>query len=123
MGPMGQGPMTGRAAGHCAGYPMPGFTNPVGVREFGGGRGWGRGRAGWRHRHWYQATGVPGWQRAWTGWPGYPSPFPGSFGPTISRQQELEVLKQQATYFEQALGDLRARIQEIEAPADGSKNT
>jgi len=26
-GPRGQGPMTGRAAGYCAGYPTPGFAN------------------------------------------------------------------------------------------------
>jgi len=31
-GPMGMGPMTGRAAGYCAGYPMPGFMNPGGGR-------------------------------------------------------------------------------------------
>ena len=28
-GPAGMGPMTGRAAGFCAGYPMPGYMNPV----------------------------------------------------------------------------------------------
>jgi hypothetical protein len=28
-GPAGMGPMTGRAAGYCAGYPVPGFMNPV----------------------------------------------------------------------------------------------
>jgi hypothetical protein len=28
-GPMGMGPMTGRAAGYCAGYPAPGYVNPV----------------------------------------------------------------------------------------------
>lgn len=27
-GPVGRGPMTGRAAGYCAGYPAPGFANP-----------------------------------------------------------------------------------------------
>ena len=27
-GPAGMGPMTGRAAGYCAGYNMPGFMNP-----------------------------------------------------------------------------------------------
>jgi hypothetical protein len=27
-GPMGYGPMTGRGAGLCAGYPAPGYTNP-----------------------------------------------------------------------------------------------
>jgi hypothetical protein len=31
-GPRGLGPMTGRAAGYCAGYPTPGFMNPYGAR-------------------------------------------------------------------------------------------
>ncbi len=62
-GPMGQGPMTGRGLGYCAGYDQPGFTNndenPQGQgrglrrgggygpgfgRRFGGGFGGGRGR-------------------------------------------------------------------------------
>jgi hypothetical protein len=42
-GPGGMGLMTGRAAGNCAGYPVPGFMNPYGGR-FGGGFGLGRGR-------------------------------------------------------------------------------
>ena len=33
-GPAGMGPMTGRAAGYCAGYPVPGYMNPA------GGAGW-----------------------------------------------------------------------------------
>ena len=44
-GPMGLGPMTGRGAGFCAGYSVPGFMNPVGGR-LGMGFGWGRG-LGW----------------------------------------------------------------------------
>ena len=46
-GPNGMGPMTGRGAGYCAGYQVPGYTNPVGSRGFGAfgrGRGMGRGR-------------------------------------------------------------------------------
>jgi len=31
-GPAGMGPMTGRAAGYCAGYPVPGYMNPYGGR-------------------------------------------------------------------------------------------
>jgi len=65
-GPMGMGPMTGRAAGFCAGYGMPGYTNPIPGRGlgmgFGRGRGfWGGGRGGgrgWRNQSY--ATGVPG---------------------------------------------------------------
>jgi len=47
-GPMGLGPMTGRAAGYCAGYPVPGYANPW-IPGWGGrGRGWrGRGRGFW----------------------------------------------------------------------------
>jgi len=54
-GPMGLGPMTGRAVGYCAGYALPGYANPFGGKaSYGGfGRGWaanqyrafGRGRA------------------------------------------------------------------------------
>ena len=29
-GPAGMGPMTGRAAGYCAGYSVPGYMNPYG---------------------------------------------------------------------------------------------
>jgi len=32
-GPAGLGPMTGRAAGFCAGYPVPGYANPVGGKS------------------------------------------------------------------------------------------
>jgi len=31
-GPVGLGPMTGRAAGFCAGFPVPGYMNPVNGR-------------------------------------------------------------------------------------------
>jgi len=117
MGPMGQGPMTGRAAGYCAGYAVPGFMNPVSAGGFRGGRGWGGGgggRGGWRHRHWYYATGLPGWQRAWMGWPGPGAAFPGAFPPALSKEKELAALKQQATNVEHALGELRTRMQELE---------
>lgn len=33
-GPMGMGPMTGRAAGRCAGYGAPGSMNAVGEMEW-----------------------------------------------------------------------------------------
>ena len=42
-GPLGLGPMTGRAAGYCAGYPVPGYLNPIPGRGFGRGAGFGGG--------------------------------------------------------------------------------
>lgn len=52
-GPDGAGPTTGRAAGYCTGYSVPGYMNPRHGYGRGFGRGWGRGfRRGWR-RGWY----------------------------------------------------------------------
>jgi len=42
-GPDKAGPMTGRGAGYCAGYPVPGSMNPIGGYGRGLGRGHGRG--------------------------------------------------------------------------------
>jgi len=107
-GPAGMGPMTGRAAGFCAGYSDPGYANPVGGRGFfgfGRGRGfWGRGGGrGWRNR--FYATGVPGWAEA-----GYQAGFPAS--PTA--EQEQQVLKQQSEYLQQSINDINKRIEELE---------
>ena len=49
-GSQGAGPMTGRAAGYCAGYSLPGYMNPV--EGYGG--GWGRGRGRGFGRRWVE---------------------------------------------------------------------
>ena len=106
-GPAGLGPMTGRAAGYCAGYPVPGYMNPIGGRGY---WGWGRRGGGFGWRNWYYATGLTGWQRAALGF--YPRPW-GPIGIAPSREQELDALKAQAKYFENALKDIRERIEEL----------
>ena len=122
-GPAGLGPMTGRAAGYCAGYPVPGYMNPIPGRGYFG-RGFGGG--GWGRRNLFYATGLTGWQRASLGYPalgGYPygAPMP----PTITKEQELEALRNQAGYFEKTLGEIQKRIEELEAqpkePAEKKK--
>jgi hypothetical protein len=123
MGPMGLGPMTGRRAGYCAGDAVPGFMNAGPAGGFRGGRGRGGSGGGWRHRHWYYATGLPGWQRAWMGWPGAGAWPPGMFPPALSREQELEGLREQAANAEQALGELRTRIEELEKGEASAKSS
>ena len=115
-GPAGLGPMTGRAAGFCAGYPVPGYMNPIPGRGF---WGWGRGGGrGWRH--WYYATGLPGWARAGYGYPTWGPAVPfypfyaGPAAPTMAPEQELTSLKQQAEYFQEALDEINKRIEELE---------
>lgn len=54
-GPLGEGPMTGRAAGYCAGYSVPGFANPA--AGLGRGMAWGRGGGGGRGMAWRRGGG------------------------------------------------------------------
>ena len=116
-GPAGMGPMTGRGAGYCTGYPAPGFMNPVAGQGY-----WGRGRGGGRGwRNWYYATGIPGWARAGAGYPawsghGYPFvPQAGTFAPSMTAEQELDALKKQAEFFQDELGQINKRIEQLEA--------
>ena len=113
-GPGGMGPMTGRAAGFCAGYPAPGYVNSVGGR--GMGMGWGRGRGGGFGR----GRGF-GWGRAGYGFPAYgsavnPYAYGGApFTPTVAPQQELDSLKVQAEYLEDSLDGIKKRIEELDS--------
>ncbi len=104
-GPLGLGPMTGRAAGFCAGYRMPGYINPV--HGFGMGRGFFRRGGGRGWRNWFYATGLTGWQRAAL----FGAPFASA---PISREEQLDELNKQAEYFENALKEIRKRKEEIE---------
>jgi hypothetical protein len=114
MGPLGQGAMTGGGRGGCEGANAQ-EELPQRGPGFGMGRGNGRGNGrggGWRHRHWFHATGLTGWQRAQMGWPGLGAGFP----PSLSKEQELAALKQQAASLGQALGELKSRIRELDNP-------
>jgi hypothetical protein len=98
---------------------MPGYMNPVGGRGF-----WGRGRGGggWGRRNWFYATGLTGWQRAAYGYPAfggvpYSAPVAAPYPPVMAREQEVEMLKGQAEYFEDALDGIKKRIEELESKA------
>jgi len=110
-GPGGLGPMTGRAAGYCAGYSIPGFMNPSGGRlrlGFGYGRGFGRGMG-------------RGYGRPY--WPAYPYPMtppPTAYGgsgfyqPPVEPKQEMEMLAEEAKYLKEQLEEINKRITELE---------
>ena len=109
-GPMGRGAMTGRAAGYCAGFGMPGYLNARFGRGPGAGFGFGRGAAGrggqgrgWRYRS--AATERSGWMRPGGDW----APFRG-FDPEGERQ----ALRNRASVLETELDRVRRRLDEIE---------
>ena len=116
-GPAGQGPMTGRATGFCAGYEVPGSANSVPGRGFGGR---GRGGRGWGRRNWFHATGLTGWQRVAQGLPAYGgpgtgfTPYTGPFAPVVTEQHEVAMLRSQAEHLEDVLGGIKKRIEELE---------
>jgi len=116
-GPQMQGSMTGRAAGYCAGNEVPVSTNPVPGR---GSQGCGRGFGGWGLPHGVNATGVVGWRRARMGWPAFGATLFGP-DPMFSKEKELEALKSQAQYLEDARREVTARIEELEADASESQ--
>jgi hypothetical protein len=114
-GPMGMGPMTGRRAGYCAGFAVPGFMNPgFGFGGGGWGRGGGRGRG---RRNLFYATGLTGWQRAAMGWPagGFVGPNAAPFiGTPPTKEQEMELLHRQAEMLQSQLDEVKQRLAELE---------
>ena len=110
-GPEGLGPMTGRAAGYCAGYAVPGVANPVAGRGtgFGMGRGLGLGRGlGFRGGRGRRAM-TYGSAEAVVNRP----------ADSVTAQQELSVLNEQLRHLESALADIRERVSGLRVPEDG----
>jgi hypothetical protein len=118
-GPMGMGSMTGRAAGYCAGFGMPGFSNAAPGRTFGAGygrgfdvsgAGFGGGRRG--RRNIFYATGLPGWMRYGGNAPtyGYPASYQNP-----DPELEKRALKSQADALQSEIDIIKKRLSEIEA--------
>jgi hypothetical protein len=101
-GPRGMGPMTGRAAGFCAGYDVPGFGNPALGRGFGMGGG-----RGWRNR--FYATGIPGRMLYHRYYPPIAQTDP---------EMEKQLLKNQADALESELDFVKKRLSEIDTGTD-----
>lgn len=111
-GPEGEGPLTGRGAGPCADErfsgrfePGPGFAGrPLGLGRFGGRPVMGRrGGGGRRWRHWFYATGVPGWARF--------ADVPPAGG---AADDDAEFLKARANELRAELDAIDQRLQELD---------
>lgn len=108
-GPAGMGPMTGRAAGYCAGYGTPGF---LGAPGWGGPRAANRGGFG------------PGWYRARPGsrYPVHGDPPPPAGGPYASPWRdagaEMAALQDQAQWMRTSLSRIEERIRALQSERD-----
>ena len=106
-GPAGLGPKTGRGAGYCTGYSVPGYQNTTVPRRGywrtnfqSGGRG---------YRNFYNATDLTRWQRGSTPTPVATTP------PAFSKEQQLEALKKQAEYLKNQLEEITRQIKTIDS--------
>lgn len=114
-GPRGFGPMTGRAAGYCAGYPVPGYANPIPGRGWFG-RGFGRGRG------WFGRGFGRGWRNFYygAGFPGYFGPVPEAYpyAQDVTPKEEIQMLKDQAELLKNELEEIQKRIGTLEKVKD-----
>jgi hypothetical protein len=93
---MGQGPVTGRGLGYCSGYESPGFTKGFGMgRGLSRGRGFGRGIGYGRGMGYDRGYGFGPW-------------------PSYSKENEIQVLKDQAESLKRAQQDIEKRLSELE---------
>jgi len=113
-GPAGIGPMTGRGAGFCAGFGVPGYANSAGGSGFG--MGWGRGGRLGRGRGFGRGFG---WAGTGYGMPAYGGVPYGPDMPTVTSQQELAGLKEQSQFLQKTLTEITNRIEELEKAEQG----
>jgi len=100
-GPMGQGPRTGRTLGFCAGYDTPGYAKGFG-EGMGRGFGFGRGRG----------MGYGRGSNFGSSFTGFFHGFPWS--QSISKEDEIKLLKSQAESLKRTQKDIEKRMSELE---------
>lgn len=103
-GPRGEGPMTGRGAGYCAGYRRPGYANSRPKRGLG--RGYGRG---------YGSGRGPGFGRGFRGryLRNYPDWIRGNRTQDISNEEELQNLREEERAIEKDLSTLKEDLDKV----------
>jgi hypothetical protein len=116
-GPHGLGSKTGRVAGYCAGYPVPGYLNPT----IGYGRGFGRGFGRRRGRGFFRGRFA------------YPKhvivqPTYQPVAQPLTSEQEIVILKNYQKELEtekvdldQEIGSVKTRIEELKTTTKKEK--
>ena len=117
-GPAGQGPMTGRAAGYCAGNSAPGYANPLPRMGMGLGRGRGFGRGlgvgrgfGWRRMAFAQVAPVTPVENVV---PVYPTQQP-------TKEQEKQYLESETKAIEAEQNALKQELEAVKKRLDELK--
>lgn len=117
-GPMGMGPMSGRAAGYCGGFGVPGFVNAAPGRGMGAGfgRGFGASGAGFGgggrgRRNMFYATGLPGWMRYGGTVPAYGY---SAFYQNLDPETEKRALRNRADALQSEIDNINQRLSEME---------
>ena len=104
-GSMGQGPRTGRGLGLCEGFDSPGFTKEV-VGGMGRGLGFGRGKGMGRGMGLGRGLNSGGlYAGSFTGNPRMPS---------MSKEDEVKLLKLQADTLKRHQKDIEKRLGDLE---------
>ena len=112
-GPDGRGELTGRGAGYCAGFDVPGYRNtavaPRGVRgaAFGG-----RGRG---FRNVFNATGLTRWQRQSSANSAQAVPQKTVQTSAQTKEQRVEAMKARVKALADELETLLGEIKKLEA--------
>ena len=108
-GPSGMGPVTGRGAGYCASYPVPGYANfiPGQGLGFGFGRGFGRGRGSRSNRLNYGPFEGYAYQAG--------RYYQDTNAPELTAQQEAEMLKKEAKLMQEEVSSINQRISQLES--------
>ena len=105
LGPQGLGPMTGRGAGYCAGYEVPGYANDT-VPGYGGGFGAGYRRGNGRGQG-FGGRGLGIRQR-----------LRGAMPTELTAESEKAFLQNRVEILARELENANKRLAELNAPKE-----
>ena len=123
-GPAGQGPMTGRGAGFCAGSFVGGYANPTFRLGFGGGfrggrglRGRGLGRQRWGGRNWPDSDRSPDLRASRGASAELPEEAP------VQRESRKAQLERRLAILQSQVASIQGQLSELDSAGAGQGET